>query len=262
MSAKRAYTCTLKTAAFMASIAVPTLANAQVIVVQSTASKYQTGSKIDASVKVDVPEGKTIVVVLPSGVTRTINGPFNAPASRLAKSGGKFNVALFKAVENYIKTGGSTTSNIGTLRSALPRTSKEEIPFSWNTVHIGRSGNICLDKSSLVTLARSHSSSSSAIFTIVDLETTQKAQVVFSAGINGQPWPAELQLKSGSYGILTKGRQMDVVRLRLIESPEVENTLQMLHGQRCMQQLKAYLRVLTTKTVEVQEEPAEPAETE
>jgi len=254
MFATHVHIGTLKIAAIIVfSTILSASAYAQVIVLQSTANAYKSGVTLSKSDEVNVPEGKMIVVVLPSGVTRTINGPFSASAANLAKSGGRVNTALFKAVSNYLKTGGATASSVGAVRSAAPHSiaPKFNAPFSWNTIYTRASGDICIDKNAPVSLERSVSNTPKS-FTVVDLSNMQKAKVLFPAGMNTLPWPVELQLKNNNYGILTKGRRMQQVRIRFIDPlPAPENTLQVLHGQRCSLQLKAYLRDLTTQRIAV-----------
>jgi len=222
-------------------------AHAQVIVLQSTVKKYKPGVTITNSANINVPDGQMILVMLPSGVTRKINGPFNGSAGRLAKSGGRSNAALFKAVASYVKTGGATASTIGATRSARATGARLNIPFSWNTIHVRASGYICIDKNSPVTVARS-AAKSPKLFSLIDLSATQRAQLVFPAGMNELPWPVELKLQSGNYGVITKGRKVYQVRIRLLDQlPAPENTLQVLHSQRCTMQLKSYLRELATQ---------------
>ncbi len=227
-------------------------AHAQVIVLQSTVKNYKPGLKIGSSSTVNVPEGQMLLVMLPSGVTRKIEGPFSDSARRLAKSGGRSNAALFKAVANYVKTAGTTASSVGAVRSVAPSggvNKKLNIPFSWSTLHVRAAGDICLDQNSPVNIVRSDAKRPK-LFNIIDLSAAKKAQIVFPAGMNALPWPAELDLSSGNYGILTKGRKVYQVRLRIIKQiPAPENTLQVLHGQRCTQQLKAYLRDLATQNI-------------
>ena len=62
-------------------------------------------------------------------------------------------------------------------------------------------------------------------------------------GENAVAWPNELALKNSSFAILPDGQSMQQIRMRLIAPiPTREQTLQVLHGQRCRMQFEAFLR--------------------
>ena len=219
---------------------------AQVIVLQSTVGQFKAGSTLAKSTQVSIPEGGSMTVVLASGATRTINGPFAGKVSSLS-SGGSSNAALFDAVKNYIKTGGSTQERVGALRSlapsAKPRSNRGLAPkFSWTSVPVSASGDYCVQKDAILKLERQRAGNPMKV-SLVDLQSTRRAQLTFGSTDAEVDWPAELPIRNASYAILTEGRAMKQIRLRLIAPlPEAEQTLQVLHGQRCNIQFGAYLR--------------------
>ena len=221
-------------------------AQAQVIVLQSTVGQFKAGSTLSKSTRVTIPEGGSMTVVLASGATRTINGPFAGKVSSLS-SGGSSNAALFNAVKNYIKTGGASQKKVGALRSlapsAKPRSIRGVAPkFSWTSVPVTASGDYCVQKDALLKLERQRAGNPIKI-TLVDLQSTRRVQLSFGSTDTEVDWPAELPIRNASYAILTKGRAMKQIRLRLIAPlPQAEQTLQILHGQRCNIQFGAYLR--------------------
>ena len=221
-------------------------AQAQVIVLQSTVGQFKAGSTLAKSTQVSIPEGGSMTVVLASGATRTINGPFAGKVSSLS-SGGSSNAALFNAVKNYIKTGGSSQKRVGALRSLAPSAKPRSIrglspKFSWTSVPVSASGDYCVQKDALLKLERQRAGKPMKV-TLVDLQSTRRVQLTFGSTDAEVDWPAELPIRNASYAILTKGRAMKQIRLRLIAPlPEAEQTLQVLHGQRCNIQFGAYLR--------------------
>ena len=221
-------------------------AQAQVIVLQSTVGQIKAGSTLAKSTQVSIPEGGSMTVVLASGATRTINGPFAGKVSSLS-SGGSSNAALFNAVKNYIKTGGSSQKRVGALRSLAPSAKPRSIrglspKFSWTSVPVSASGDYCVQKDALLKLERQRAGKPMKV-TLVDLQSTRRVQLTFGSTDAEVNWPAELTIRNASYAILTKGRAMKQIRLRLIAPlPEAGQTLQVLHGQRCNSQFGAYLR--------------------
>jgi len=214
-------------------------AQAQVIVLQSTVSKYKSGSTLGKATNVAVPAGGMILVVLPSGVTRTINGPFNGKVAALSKGGGRSNAALFNAVKKYVKTGGASTKTVGAMRSIAP----QRLPtFSWAKVPLKAEGDICIARGDSISITRMKSAKSLSV-TVIDLSSTQRAKVAFAAGQYEASWPAELPLKNSNYALIPVGKKMRQVRVRLIAPiPTADQTLQVLHGQRCNMQFAEFLR--------------------
>ena len=109
-------------------------------------------------------------------------------------------------------------------------------------VPISASGDYCVGRGEPITLQRADAKKPLTL-TIVDLKTTQRVKVQFDTGATALAWPAELPLTNGSYALLTQGRAMKQLRMRLISPlPTPETTLQVLHGQRCSSQFAAYIQ--------------------
>lgn len=214
-------------------------AQAQVIVLQSTVAKFKPGTTLAKSTRVVIPAGGTMLVVLSSGATRTVPGPYNGTVAELAKGGGVSNAALFNAVKNYVKTGGSTTSSVGALRSVV---SSKGPAFSWTTIPVKASGDLCLEKGAAISLERGRAGRALEL-TIVDLDSSRRANVQFGKSETRVAWPGEVPLRNGSFALLKGRRDMKQIRVRLIAPlPGPGETLQVLHGQRCGTQFEAYLR--------------------
>lgn len=240
----RRNTVILALAAFMTAFGLSSMtANAQVIVVQSSAKGLTAGSLLANDTKVIIPKGKKAIFVLPSGATRTVSGPFNGRAGDLTK-GVKANPGVFDAVKRYVRTGGSNQKSVGAVRSAAPAFALgKPLPFSWSAVPVTTSGDYCVEKGAAVSLVRSRATKQQAI-TIIDMASKRRTRVAFKAGADSVAWPDDLGIDPGvTYAVLTDGRPARQMRIRLITPlPSREDTLQVLHGQRCQSQFRAFIR--------------------
>lgn len=217
-------------------------AGAQVIVVQSTAKTVKAGTLLDNNARVNLPKGTRAVFVLPSGATRTVAGPFTGRAADLTK-GVKANPGVFDAVKRYVRTGGANEKNVGAMRSAAPAFALQTLPFSWRSVPVTATGDYCVEKGASVSLVRPSARKAEAL-TIIAMASKRRARVAFAAGAASIPWPDSLSIDPGAtYALLAPGRQARKMRMRLISPlPAREDTLQVLHGQRCQSQFRAFIR--------------------
>lgn len=226
-----------------ALVIAATTVSAQVIVVQSTAKGVTAGTLLANDTKVTIPKGAQAVFVLPSGATRTVAGPFKGRASDLTK-GVKANPGVFDAVKRYVRTGGSNQKNVGAMRSAVPAFALgKNLPFSWRSVPVTSSGDFCIEKGAAVSLIRPRTKNQQSV-TIIDMASKRRARVAFAAGAARIPWPDNISIDPGvTYALLTSGRPARQMRMRLIAPlPAREDTLQVLHGQRCQSQFRAFIR--------------------
>lgn len=227
-----------------AALAFSGSAVAQVIVLQSSVAKYKVGKTLGKATQVSIPAGGSMVVVLANGATKTIAGPFTGKVADLSK-GTTSNAALFNAVKKFVKTGGSSTKTVGALRSVGSSSrapgKSTDLKFSWTAIPVSGRGDICLDRSGAISLSRGSTGKAQTV-TVVDLQSSNRAKVRFAAGDTNVAWPSALQLKNSAYALLLDGNTKRV-RLRLISPlPGLEETLQVLHGQRCGLQFEAFLR--------------------
>jgi hypothetical protein len=226
----------------MAGLAGP--AAADVIVVQSNAPGLGAGQLLEDGANVTIPAGKQAVFVLPSGATRTVAGPFEGTAASLS-GGAKTSSGVFDAVKRYVVTGGTSADGVGAVRSALPASVSNSVPFSWQLVPVTASGDICLLKNARIALARPRSGSTMSV-TLVDTKQSRKVRTSFPADAERIPWPDELDLDAGAtYALLLPEKSPRQIRVRVIsEAPSRDETLMVLHRERCQSQFRAWLREL------------------
>lgn len=223
--------------------AVP--ARAQIIVLNSTAPGLKAGQILEQGTSLAIPEGASVVVVLPSGASRTVQGPFKGKTAELTR-GSPANAALFAAVRKYVQTGGTTTRNAGAMRSSVgPRlASGPATRFSWQEIPVRAQGDVCVERGAQLTLVRTDAGAPLSV-TVVNLNSTQRSRVEFGANDTSVIWPADLKPESGSFALLAAAQPMRQIRLRLISPlPAPDQTLRVLHGQRCTLQFQAFLATM------------------
>lgn len=223
------------------------LAHAQVIVLQSTSPGLKNGQMLERSSRLAIAEGESVTVVLPSGETRTIAGPFEAPTADLTR-GIRSDPAVFDAVRSFVERS-QPSGNLGRVRSMATRApnkispvSAPNLKFSWRDIPISATGDICVEKGAELSLVRG-ASGQPRVVTVVNMNSAQRVRVRFGPPDVRISWPEDLRPENGSFAILSPKQPMRQIRLRLLEPlPTADQTLRVLHGQRCKLQFQAYLR--------------------
>jgi hypothetical protein len=232
---------TLASAALMASMS---FAVAEVIVLSAKGGALKAGDTIADNATIDLPAGATIEILLPTGAMRTLSGPSKTSVASLTK-GEKPDAGLFSKVAELVGKSGGSESSVGAVRAAPTTRAIRPPAFSWTAVPIEADGDWCVEKGSTLSLVRSTSDRPIKV-TLVDVAGSQRAELAFDAGKADIAWPDSLAPKVGTYAVLVPDRPMKQIRLRLIAPlPSRDDTLRVLHGQRCEVQMRAFLSELT-----------------
>lgn len=230
-------------AALMSAGLIATSAAAEVVVLQSTAPGLSAGTVLADGDTIKIPSGKSAILVLPSGSTKTVNGPVNAKAGDFSK-GQSRNAALLHAVKTYVQTGGTTSGSVGATRSAIAGPGGTNLPFSWTRIPVSASGDYCIARSNELDLVREVAIRPIEL-TIVHMETRKRAMVAFDQGTGEIDWPKDIEAVVGKYAFVMDGAPMRQVRLRVIDPlPNRDEVLRVLFTNRCEQQVEAFLRSL------------------
>lgn len=233
----------LAAATIFGSGLAPLPALADLVVLQSSAPSLRAGVVLADAVAIDIPAGKSAVFVLPNGATKTVSGPFKGTAGDLTK-GIAVDRDLMAQVKTYVETGGATASRVGATRSAVARPSAPSgVAFlGWGVVPISVDGDYCVDGDSRPKLVRTMTGAPLTV-TLVDLVSSKRAPATFAAGSSEAAWPAEIAIANGvSYAITAPQTPLRRFRLRLVKPlPAADDTLRVLHGQRCLTQMQAVL---------------------
>ena len=216
-------------------------AQGQVYVLESTAANVKVGTAFTMNDRITVPAGGSIRVVMPSGKTQMIKGPFSGVAADLAQ-GQKPNDGVVAWIKNLVQTGGSNEKTPGATRSA--RAPDVPVAFSWTTIPVTANSTICVEKGAKLQLRRTASSSADRV-TVVDLATSERGEVAFAAGSDTASWPAGVKLRpDGDYEILApENRPRRQLTLRVLDRlPGEDDILPELAARECKYQFDAWVK--------------------
>jgi hypothetical protein len=216
-------------------------AQAQVYVLESTAANVRAGIEIAMSDRISIPAGATIRVVMPSGKTQTISGPFSGTAAELAK-GQPANDGVIAWIKSLVQTGGSTEKTPGVTRSA--RAPGLPASFSWTAIPTTVDSTVCVPKGAKLELVRGASPAADRV-TVVDLTTATRADAEFAAGKLTAAWPGTIALQDDrAYVLLAPdNRPRRQVTLRVIDRlPGEDDILIELADRGCRYQFDAWVK--------------------
>lgn len=215
---------------------------AEIIVIGSNAPGLKPGTVLADGKTLDLPAGASVTVMLPSGRTERLQGPLKRPVAELGK-GEKADKGLWDSVAKYVqRQGGASESAIGAVRSIAPKSAPPAAAgFSWRQIPVDADGDVCVEKGASLEIARAATGKGTR-FTIVDVQAQKRAEAQFAQGSATAPWPADLEPKVGAYALVVENAPMRQFRLRLVSPlPDRDETLRVLHGQRCQKQAEAWL---------------------
>jgi hypothetical protein len=219
-------------------------AQGQVYVIESTTAAVKVGTAFALDDRITVPAGASIRIVMPSGKTQTIKGPYSDILAGAAK-GQKPNDGVMAWIKTLMQTGGSNERTPGATRSArAPAAPAAPARFSWTDVPITADSTICVDKRAKLELRRSPSPRAER-FIVVDMKTEQRAEAEFAAGSETAPWPAGVAPRpDGEYVFLApENRPRRQVTLRVLDSlPAEDDVLAELAARDCKHQFDAWVR--------------------
>jgi hypothetical protein len=216
-------------------------ARADLHVIESTAPAIKVGSQLDRDA-ITIPAGTQIRVVLPSGKTQTVKGPFTGTVAELAK-GQPRNEGVLAWLRDFLKTGGATEATPGATRSIGREAPKPRIGFSWSTVPVTMDGSVCVEKGARLQLVRAPSSPAERV-AVIDASSSERGEAQWEAGSDTAAWPANLTPRpDGTYYILVGTRPRRQIVLRVLQKlPADDDVLTELHKLGCKQQFEAWVR--------------------
>jgi hypothetical protein len=216
---------------------------AQIYVIESSAPGIKVGAQLAMADSLLVPPGTAIRAVLPSGKTRTVNGPFNGKVADLAK-GQDFNEGVVGWLKSILQTGGATEATPGATRSAgPPARPRGRARFSWSQVPTATDGSFCIGKDGKLQLARASVTAAQRV-AVVEMESTVRGEAEWPAGAELVAWPAGVAVRPGStYWLLIEGRPRRQLKLEVFEQlPGEDDVLAALQKRGCRYQFEAFVR--------------------
>jgi hypothetical protein len=227
-------------AALVAANAVHTPAAAQLVVLESSATTIKAGVRFEDSDRVSIPSGSHIRVVLPSGKTRTLRGPYEGTVAELTK-GEPRNEGVMAWLKDFLRTGGARESTPGATRGLTVEA--KPIGFSWSAVPATANGTVCVHKGARLELVRAASSRAERVV-VVDAASSARGESEWQAGSATTSWPADLAPRAGGvYYVLLPNRPQRQITLRVLDRlPADDDVLAELHRHGCRQQFEAWAR--------------------
>lgn len=245
------------TIAVMVAVLAPgRAALAEVIVIGSNAQSLKPGTILNDSSTIDLPAGARVRVMLASGRTQELKGPASVKVASLGK-GEKRNESLWNDVKRLVanqKT--ASESSVGAVRSVAPKgrtsgTSGSDAEhlnvgsppaFSWRRVPIDSDGDVCVEKRAALEMLRGAPGRPISVV-VVNMQSKTRASVEFAVGSATAAWPKSVGMDVGRYTVVLPDGAKREIRLRPIAPlPAADDTIRLLHSQRCLMQVEAWLR--------------------
>lgn len=229
-------------ALLLAATAGLSSARADLHVIESTAPAIRVGSRYADHETITIPAGAQIRVVLPSGKTQTLKGPYKGTVADLAK-GQPQNEGVMAWLREFLKTGGATEATPGATRGIGREAPKPRTGFSWSAVPVTADGSVCVEKGAKLQLVRAPSSRADRV-TVVDAASSERGEAQWEAGSGTAAWPANLAPRPDStYFIIVTDRPRRQVTLRVLPKlPADDDVLAELHRLGCKLQFEAWVR--------------------
>ena len=165
-------------------------ARADLHVIESTVPAIAAGRQLSDHDTITVPAGTHIRVVLPSGKTQTVKGPFTGKVADLSK-GQPRNEGVLAWLKGLLDTGGATETTAGATRSIGREMPRARVGFSWSAVPVTIDGSVCVAKGAALQLVRAASASPERV-TVIDTASGQRGEAQWQAGSDAAAWPANL----------------------------------------------------------------------
>lgn len=229
---------------------------AEVIVIGSSTSTLKTGTVLNDNATIELPAGERVRVMLPSGRTQEFKGPAAIKVGTLGQ-GEKRNEGLWNDVSRLVvsqKT--ASESSVGAVRSVAPKGTSAGLPdgatprasgagapqFSWRRVPIDSDGDVCVEKRAPLEMLRAAPGRPMAVV-VVNMESKKRASTEFAVGSATAAWPRGVGADVGRYTVVLPDGAKREIRLRPIDPlPAADDTIRLLHSQRCLKQMEAWLR--------------------
>jgi len=244
--------------ALVSVAAAPGIADAEIIILGSNAPGLPVGKVLQDGATLDVPSGARVRIMLSSGSTREIKGPLSQKVAALS-DGKPADRSLWNDVTRLVtNTKKADESTVGAVRSVAPSSagkkkrarglapSTVEAGFSWRHVPIdgANDGDVCVERGAHLQLVRSEPGRPIQVV-VINRQSQARGDADFRVGSATADWPSGIGTEIGLYVVVRPDGTKRNFRLRPISPlPAADDTLRVLHGQRCLQQVEAWLRGL------------------
>ena len=177
------------TAAVLSLVASPAFAG-QLIVVEARGISLAAGSSVDDSKPLDLKQGQHVTLISQSGVTISLDGPYNKPPSA-AISGG---TSLSNRVgSGFITEANARTGEVGTTRGTAPA---RKLPSPW-VIDASHAGTACLREGETPVFWRDPASSTASL-TVMPDDRSWKVLTEWPAGLSQLAVKTNIPMHAGA----------------------------------------------------------------
>lgn len=232
--------------ALLAATLLATPASADVFIIESTAPALKAGSQLADNERLSVPDGASVRILLPSGKTQSVKGPYDGAIADIGK--GKLDGAgMIGWLRGFLQTGGSSEAVPGATRSLTPPPARSA-SFSWTSVPTGADSITCIPRGQSPQLKRGVTGKADKV-TIIDRDKATRGEAEWTVGSDTAAWPGALALRDGAvYDLLVPDRPKRTLTLRVLaRAPDEADVLSVLHAAGCKAQFDAWLRETSLK---------------
>ena len=218
-------------------------AGAEIIILSSNAPSLKSGQVLADNAALNIPAGKSAQLILPSGKTKTLKGPFNGTVASLSK-GKTSDTSLFKKLMSVVKKNGRDDSGYAAVRRVGRPAIGGLKKFSWTAIPADITGTFCVAEGEQLELLRPRNISVKTL-TMRNPDTKKKATVTWNTGQKSTLWPDHLLPKSDSrfaFKLAEANERSIQFKLVAREAQSNEDVLRTLHKRGCQKQLEAWLK--------------------
>jgi hypothetical protein len=174
-----------------------TAQNVQIVVLESTSSRYVAGQTLDATQAVVLAAAETLTVATEDARLVRLVGPYSGPPI----GGAPEDSAARRALAQLIAADTPTVGGVGGVRGdARDESPTDTRPTPW-FVHVQRSGEQCALQGQAVELWREDAASASAVEVRLSLGDAA-AHARWNLGEQRTAWPASVPLNDGTIYLL------------------------------------------------------------
>lgn len=215
---------------------------ADIIILTSNAPKLKSGQTLPDNASLNIPAGKKVQLILPSGKTKTLKGPFNGNVAAISK-GDKSDAGLFKKLMDVVKKSGRDDSGFAAVRRVGRPTSSGQDIFSWTAIPADATGTYCVAEGEQLELLRPRNISIKML-KLHNPDTAQSATITWNTGQKSVLWPDDLLPKDKSrISFQLANLPERSVNFRVVENEarNINEILRTLYKRGCRKQLETWL---------------------
>ncbi len=225
------------------NLLVVTHAYADIIILSSGAPGLKSGQILKDNSRLKIPAGKSVQLILPSGATKTLKGPFDGNLSKISK-GEKSDAGLFKRLVDVVKNNRKDDSGFAAVRRVGRPSAMRPPEFSWTSIPAETTGTFCFAEGEQLILLRPRNLTQNKM-TLRHTASDKSVTVSWGEGQKTALWPDRLHpTDKSSYGFLLTDRTERTVNFRMVERAMLggDDILRTLHRRGCQKQLVTWLR--------------------